>query len=92
MDIIEQIVFCQYCNINFEKLLKAGKLVTGEADPDIRRAALNLSCAVVSLPNCPQEMLQVVPRLLECLLEILKVIHKGYTFSKYFPGKNIHKN
>jgi hypothetical protein len=55
-----------------DSLTLAGKLVTGEADPDIRRAALNLSCAVVSLPNCPPEMLQVVPRLLECLMETLK--------------------
>ena len=56
-----------------DSLSLAGKLVTGEADPDIRRAALNLSCAVVSLPNCPAEMLAVVPRLLECLMETLKV-------------------
>jgi len=55
-----------------DSLSLAGKLVTGEADPDIRRAALNLSCAVVSLPNCPPEMLAVVPRLLECLMETLK--------------------
>ena len=47
--------------------------MSGEADPDIRRAALNLSCAVVSLPNAPQEMLTVVPRILECLMETLKV-------------------
>ena len=56
-----------------ESLKLAGGLVTGEADPDIRRAALNLSCAVVSLPNAPQEMLAVVPGILNCLMETLKV-------------------
>ena len=56
-----------------DSLQLAGQLVSGEADPDIRRAALNLSCAVVSLPNAPQEMLTVVPRILECLMETLKV-------------------
>ena len=56
-----------------DSLTLTGKLVSGEADPDIRRAALNLACAVVSMPNAPQEMLAVIPRLLECLLESLKV-------------------
>lgn len=55
-----------------DSLQLAGQLVSGEADPDIRRAALNLSCAVVSLPNAPQEMLTVVPRILECLMDTLK--------------------
>lgn len=55
-----------------DSLQLAGQLVSGEADPDIRRAALNLSCSVVSLPNAPQEMLTVVPRILECLMDTLK--------------------
>lgn len=57
-----------------DSLTLTGKLVSGEADPDIRRAALNLACAVVSMPNAPGEMLAVIPRLLECLLESLKVL------------------
>ena len=57
-----------------DSLKLAGGLVTGEADPDIRRAALNLSCAVVSLPNAPQEMLAVVPGILNCLMDTLKVV------------------
>lgn len=56
-----------------QSLQLAGQLVTGEADPDIRRAALNLSCSVVSLPNAPAEMLAVVPSILTCLMETLKV-------------------
>ena len=63
-----------------ESLSLAWKLVTGEVDPDqgskglrIRGAALQLSSAVVSISNCPSEMLADVPRLLECFMEIFKV-------------------
>lgn len=55
-----------------ESLRLAGQLVTAETDPDIRRAALNLSCSVVSLPNAPDELLSAVPKILECLMETLK--------------------
>ncbi|CBY24997.1 unnamed protein product [Oikopleura dioica] len=55
-----------------DSLSLAGQLVSAETDPDIRRAALNLSCSVVSLPNSPPQLLEAVPRILECLMETLK--------------------
>ena len=56
-----------------DSLVLTSKLVAGETDRGIRRAALTLACGVITLPDLPKEMLQAIPRLLECLLEDLMV-------------------
>ena len=62
--------FAQFAS---DSLVLTSKLVAGETDKGIRRAALTLACGVITLPDLPKEMLQAIPRLLECLLEDLMV-------------------
>ena len=55
-----------------DSLTLTSKLVTAETNSEIRRAAMNLACSVVSLPNAPDELVQVIPRLFEIMVQVMK--------------------